>query len=127
MTRGCSRRTNAARVRRSWSRLGTGKISPAGGLTQSRRQRDLCVAAGLTLSVQDTAGSDIAFAAIVHLGQTVPRRNLRCILESRSMVTPVTVPDPIPIHNGLVTAPDAPGLGITPDPDLLGAPVASYS
>lgn len=103
------------------------KISPAGGLTQSRRQRDLCVAAGLTLSVQDTAGSDIAFATIVHLGQAVPRRNLRCILECRSMVTPVTVRQPIPIRNGLVTAPDAAGLGIDPDPDMLGTPVATYS
>jgi L-alanine-DL-glutamate epimerase-like enolase superfamily enzyme len=100
------------------------KISTAGGLTQSRRQRDICVAAGLTLSVQDTIGSDIAFATILHLGQTVPQRNLRCVLECRSMVTPTIVHDPIPIHDGLATAPERPGLGITPDPEALGSPVA---
>ncbi|KAF7589523.1 hypothetical protein BBP40_004188 [Aspergillus hancockii] len=63
------------------------KISRAGGLTRGRRQRDICLAAGYTISVQDTTGSDIAFAAIVHLAQTVPERNLRCILETRDMVT----------------------------------------
>ncbi len=103
------------------------KVSPAGGLTQSRRQRDVCVAAGLTVSVQDTVGSDIAFAAVVHLGQTVPRRNLRCILECRSMVTPTIVENPIPIHHGLATAPESAGLGITPNPAAIGPPIATYS
>src|SRR5262245_64474269 len=42
------------------------KISKNGGLTRCRRQRDMCIAAGLTMSVQETAGSDVAFAAIVH-------------------------------------------------------------
>ena len=48
------------------------KISKAGGLTPGRRHRDICRAAGLTVSVQDTVGSSIAFAAIMHLGATVP-------------------------------------------------------
>ena len=48
------------------------KISKAGGLTRGRRHRDICQAAGMTVSVQDTVGSSIAFAAIVHLGATVP-------------------------------------------------------
>jgi L-alanine-DL-glutamate epimerase-like enolase superfamily enzyme len=56
------------------------KISKNGGLTRGRRHRDICVAAGYTVSIQETMGSDIAFAAIVHLGQTVPAKNLRCLL-----------------------------------------------
>jgi L-alanine-DL-glutamate epimerase-like enolase superfamily enzyme len=44
------------------------KISKNGGLTRGRRHRDICIAAGLTMSVQDTTGSEIAFAAVVHLG-----------------------------------------------------------
>lgn len=48
------------------------KISKNGGLTKGRRHRDICIAAGYTMSVQETTGSNIAFAAIVHLGQTVP-------------------------------------------------------
>ncbi|MFG4879158.1 mandelate racemase/muconate lactonizing enzyme family protein, partial [Acinetobacter baumannii] len=39
------------------------KISKAGGLTHSRRHRDIGLAAGLSLSVQETVGSDIPFAA----------------------------------------------------------------
>lgn len=102
------------------------KISKAGGLTHGRRQRDVCIAAGLTLSVQDTTGSDIAFAAVVHLGQTVPERYLRCVLETREMVSETTVVNPIPLVDGRATAPDGPGLGVTPRLDVLGEPVATY-
>jgi L-alanine-DL-glutamate epimerase-like enolase superfamily enzyme len=43
------------------------KVTKHGWLTKCRRIRDICLAAGYTFSVQDTVGSDIAFAAIVHL------------------------------------------------------------
>lgn len=102
------------------------KISKNGGLTRGRRHRDICLAAGLTLSVQDTAGSDIAFAAIVHLGQTVPRRSLRCVLESRDMVSRRTADGDFPVVGGHVSAPGTPGLGVTPRMDVLGPPVASF-
>lgn len=103
------------------------KISKAGGLTKSRRQRDLCIAAGHTFSVQETTGSDFAFAAMVHLAQTVPERNLRCVLECRDMVTVKTADGAFDIVDGHVTAPATPGLGVTPRLDVLGKPVASYS
>lgn len=102
------------------------KISKAGGLTPARRQRDMCRAAGLTMSVQDTVGSTIAFAGITHMAQTVPARNLRCILDCRDMVTIETAKFNAPVTMGGVIAPDAPGLGITVDRDLLGDPVAVY-
>lgn len=103
------------------------KISKNGGLTRGRRQRDICLAAGYTVSVQETTGSDIAFAAIVHLGQTVPERNLRSVLECRDMVTLKTADGPFEVVNGLVRAPKLPGLGVTPRLDVLGEPVATYS
>lgn len=102
------------------------KISKAGGLTKGRRQRDIALAAGYTISVQETAGSDIAFAAIVHLGQTVPDRVLRCILESRDIVTLKTADGAFETQNGHITAPSTPGLGITPRMDVLGEPIATY-
>ena len=102
------------------------KISKNGGLTRCRRQRDICIAAGLTISVQDTTGSDIAFAAIVQMGQTVPRRLLRSVLESRDMVSLKTAVGDFPVIDGHVVAPAAPGLGITPRLDVLGEPVATY-
>ncbi|MBB5666449.1 L-alanine-DL-glutamate epimerase-like enolase superfamily enzyme [Rhizobium leguminosarum] len=102
------------------------KISKNGGLTRGRRHRDISVAAGYTVSVQETAGSDVAFAAIVHLGQTVPEKNLRCVLECRDIVKLKTADGDFTVRNGRVTAPTAPGLGITPRLEALGAPVASY-
>ncbi|MEH6579560.1 MAG: mandelate racemase/muconate lactonizing enzyme family protein [Amphritea sp.] len=102
------------------------KISKNGGLTRGRRQRDICTAAGLTMSVQETTGSDIAFAAIVHLAQTVRPNLLRSVLECRDMVTRQTATGDFPVIDGRVRAPTAPGLGITPKIDVLGDPVASY-
>ncbi|MGF1527116.1 MAG: mandelate racemase/muconate lactonizing enzyme family protein [Candidatus Competibacterales bacterium] len=98
------------------------KISKAGGLTRSRRHRDICLAAGLTVSVQETVGSTIAFAAIVHLGATVPAPSLRCILDCRDMVTVTTAAFEAPVVEGGVLAPEAPGLGLTVDRTVLGAP-----
>ena len=63
------------------------KIPKADGLARARQQRYICFAAGYALSVKDATGSDIVFAAVVHLAQTVPERNMRSILNSRGMVT----------------------------------------
>ncbi|KIL94433.1 hypothetical protein FAVG1_02997 [Fusarium avenaceum] len=55
------------------------KISKNGGLTKSRRHRDIGISAGYTMSCQETTEYDIAFAATVHLGQAIPGIYLRCI------------------------------------------------
>jgi len=102
------------------------KISKAGGLTHGRRQRDICRAAGLSMSVQDTVGSTIAFAAIAHLGATVPEKLLRCILDCRDMVTLKTADFDAPVVDGGVLVPQAPGLGITVDRVALGTPVSVW-
>ncbi len=103
------------------------KISKNGGLTRCRRQRDICIAAGYTMSVQDTTGSDIAFAAIVHMGQTVPKKFLRCVLECRDMISVKTADGDYVVENGFITAPKSPGLGIKPRMGVLGEAVLSYS
>lgn len=103
------------------------KISKAGGLTRGRRHRDIARAAGLTISVQDTVGSVIAFAGIVHLGATVPERHLRCILDCRDMVTLVTADFDAPVVAGGVLPPRAPGLGLSVRREVLGAPVARWT
>ncbi len=102
------------------------KISKQGGLTATRRQRDICAAAGLAISVQETTGSDIAFAAILHMAQATPADLLRCALDSRAMVARTTAQFDAPVRDGGVTAPEAPGLGIAVDAAALGAPVAVY-
>src|SRR5699024_8219496 len=102
------------------------KISKSGGLTRGRRQRDMCLAAGLPFSVQETAGSVIAFAAIIHLGQTVPPEQLRCVLDLRDMYDVPTADFDAPMVAGGVIAPGTPGLGLCVDRDVLGAPVSCY-
>ncbi|KAF5859977.1 hypothetical protein ETB97_002174 [Aspergillus alliaceus] len=117
------RKTNVPVI---FDELATNDASIAGGLTRGRRQRDICLAAGYTVSVQGTSGSDIAFAAIVHLGQTVPQRSLRYILESRDMVAVKAADGAFEVHNVYVFAPSTPGLGVVPHLDVLGEPVASF-
>jgi L-alanine-DL-glutamate epimerase-like enolase superfamily enzyme len=101
------------------------KVSKAGGLTRARRHRDICLAAGATISVQDTVGSTIAFAAIAHLGATVPERQLRCVLDCRGMVSIETAGFDAPIVGGGVLVPNRPGLGLTVDPD--GEPLETWA
>lgn len=103
------------------------KISPAGGLTPARRQRDIARAAGLTMTVQDTTGSSIAFAAIVQLAATVPARYLRCILNCADMVTTQTADVAVEFVPGGVQPLNAPGLGISVHEGVLGAPVRSWA
>jgi L-alanine-DL-glutamate epimerase-like enolase superfamily enzyme len=102
------------------------KLTKSGGLTRARRQRDMCIAAGYTLSVQDTTGSDIAFAAIVQLAQTVPAKLLRCALDCRSITKMRTASGNYAVIDGAVMAPPEAGLGITPLAEVFDRPVARY-
>ena len=102
------------------------KISKAGGLTPARRQRDMARAAGLTMSVQDTVGSEISFAGILHLGHTVPLRLLSCVLDVRGMVTQKTAELDVQQTPQGVMLGDTPGLGLTVDRSVMGEPIARY-
>jgi L-alanine-DL-glutamate epimerase-like enolase superfamily enzyme len=48
------------------------KISKVGGLTKARLMRDLCIASGIAMTIEDTWGGDIVTAAITHLAQSTP-------------------------------------------------------
>ena len=102
------------------------KVSKSGGLTPGRRQRDMCRAAGLTVSVQDTVGSAIAFAGVAHLGATIPEKLLRCVLNTAEMVSLETATFDIVHRDGGILPPDAPGLGLEVNEDVLGTPVATW-
>jgi cis-L-3-hydroxyproline dehydratase len=99
------------------------KISKAGGLTPGRRHRDICRAAGLVMSVQDTVGSSLAFAAILHLGATVAPGSLRGVLNCEDMVTVKTAALDTVLRPGGILPGPAPGLGATVDRSTIGEPV----
>ncbi len=48
------------------------KISKLGGLTKSKLARDLCVAMGIAMTLEDSWGGDITTAAIAHLAHSTP-------------------------------------------------------
>ena len=99
------------------------KISKLGGLTKIRQARDLCVSMGLAMTLEDTWGGDIATATVAHLAQSTPTEFLFTTTDFNSYVT-VSTADGAPRRvNGRMAASTAPGLGIAPKMDVLGAPV----
>jgi L-alanine-DL-glutamate epimerase-like enolase superfamily enzyme len=102
------------------------KISKVGGLTRARQMRDLCVTLNLPMTIEDSWGGDIITAAIAHLAHSTPEHLRFSATDFNSYVT---------VHNatgapqraaGRMRASDEPGLGIEPDRDVLGKPVAEY-
>jgi L-alanine-DL-glutamate epimerase-like enolase superfamily enzyme len=103
------------------------KISKVGGLTQAKLMRDLCVASGIPMTIEDTWGGDITTAAIAHLARSTPEEFCFSATDFNSYGT-VTIASGAPRRiNGRMTAPDSPGLGVTPDFNILGDTVLSFS
>lgn len=102
------------------------KISKVGGLTKARQMRDLCVSHGIPMTIEDTWGGDITTAAIAHLARSTPAEFTFSATDFNSYGT-VTIAEGAPQRkNGRMTAPETPGLGVTPVFDALGEPVATY-
>lgn len=103
------------------------KISKVGGFTKARLMRDLCVASGIPMTIEDTWGGDITTAAIAHLARSTPEEFCFSATDFNSYGT-VTIAIGAPQRvNGRMTAADRPGLGITPDFNVLGEPVLTIS
>ncbi len=103
------------------------KISKVGGLSKARLMRDLCMAHGIPMTIEDTWGGDITTATIAHLARSTPAEFTFSATDFNSYGT-VTIADGAPLRvNGRMTASERPGLGITPVFDALGDPVARYS
>lgn len=93
------------------------KLSRVGGLTPLRTVRDLCVAHGIPLTIDDTWGGDITAAATVHMGATVPDPFYEGTWisypyqeQAYSCLTP-----PVQPSNGTIPIPSGSGLGVEPD------------
>jgi L-alanine-DL-glutamate epimerase-like enolase superfamily enzyme len=99
------------------------KISKLGGLTRARQARDLCVALGVAMTVEDTWGGDVVTAAIAHLAHSTPPEFLFTATDFNSYVTRGIAEGAPRRAHGRMAAPAAPGLGVTPLRDVLGEPV----
>ena len=99
------------------------KISKLGGLTKTRQARDLCVSMGIAMTLEDSWGGDIATAAIAHLAHSTPTEFLFTTTDFNSYVTVSTAVGAPERVNGRMAASTAPGLGVTPRMEVLGAPI----
>ena len=103
------------------------KISRVGGLTQARKMTDLCVESGIGVWVQEAAGGELAQAATGHLAVSVDPRVLRGAVDLQVYNTETIGQGGPVMEHGHLVVPRTPGLGVVPDPDRLGPPVATYA
>jgi L-alanine-DL-glutamate epimerase-like enolase superfamily enzyme len=102
------------------------KISKVGGLSKAKLIRDLCSSLSIPMTIEDSWGGDIITAAIAHLAHSTPEN---CRFSATDFNSYVTVHNATgaPVRNaGTMAAGNAPGLGVEPNFDSLGKPVATY-
>ena len=97
------------------------KISKFGGLTKARLARDLCVSMGVAMTIEDSWGGDITTAAIAHLAHSTPTEFLFTATDFNSYVTVSTAEGAPQRDYGRMSASSAPGLGVNPRRDIIGA------
>ncbi len=104
------------------------KISKVGGVSKARVIRDLAVAAGLFLNIEDTWGGDITTAAIAHLAQSTDPNHLLCSTDFNSYGPKAIAKTTAVRQGGRMSAPSKePGLGVIPVYEALGKPVFELS
>lgn len=99
------------------------KISRFGGLTRTRQIRDLAVDLGLMVVVEDTGGAEIDTAAIAHLSLSTPEDRRGHTVDFHNWVTISNADGFPPVRDGRMSAPRAPGLGVTPRKESFGPPL----
>jgi len=103
------------------------KLSKFGGISELRRARDLCLHFGTKMCVEDTWGTDIATAAALHVAASSPAQAVLNVCDLSGYVYPRLDPDAPTRSGGRISPPAGPGLGVTPNPAVLGEPVLSLA
>ncbi|QSP94782.1 mandelate racemase [Marinobacter salinisoli] len=91
------------------------KVSKFGGLTRSRVIRDVCVDAGIPMTIEDAWGSGIATAAYAHLAASTPARALLNTTDLHNYNTSQLASGGPQVSDGRMILSDRPGLGVEPD------------
>lgn len=104
------------------------KLNRVGGLTKARRMRDVAMTHGIQMFVMATGGSVLADTEAAHLAQSIPDAFIQACWSCQDMLALDIAPERGPrCEDGYITIDDTPGLGVSPDEDLLGDPVAVYA
>ena len=102
------------------------KMARIGGLTKARRIRDLFVDQGMKVVTECMMGGEIVSAAVSHFAASTPAELLFNTTDLHAYFTePTGTPAP-PTSDGLMYCNDLPGLGVEPDFESLGKPVAIF-
>lgn len=104
------------------------KLNRVGGLTRARQMRDIALAHGIQIFVMATGGSVLADTEAAHLAQSIPEPFRRATWSCQDMLSV----DPAPGRGarniqGELRVDGSPGLGVAPDEDRLGQPIAEYT
>lgn len=103
------------------------KLNRVGGLTKAARMRDIALAHGIDMFVMATGGSVLADCEALQLAATIPDHACHAVWACQDMLTVDIAAGRGPRNqNGHLHLPEAPGLGVHPDEDVLGDPVAVY-
>jgi len=104
------------------------KLNTFGGLSKLRFVCDLGVELGVPMRIENYGGTGILLAAVTHLAQTLPERNVFGLYDYVTPALPL-VRNPLKIVGGRVGLSDdpPPGLGVDINETLLGEPIAVHS
>jgi L-alanine-DL-glutamate epimerase-like enolase superfamily enzyme len=95
------------------------KIGRVGGLTKAKLLRDLGTELGLRFTIEDSWGGDLTTAAVAHLAaSTRPEQLLMASFMNDWTLDHIAGYAPRSV-GGRGSAPEAPGLGVTPDVEAL--------
>ncbi len=103
------------------------KLSNLGGLSKARRVRDYLIENRIPVVAEDTWGGEITSATVAHFAASTPADYLQNTTDLMNYNTRSTGIGGAVSRNGKLYASDAPGLGVTPDFESLGIPVAEYA
>lgn len=103
------------------------KISKVGGLTRAKLMRDLAVALGLRLTIEDAWGGDLVTAAVSHLAASTPPEALFTVSFMNDWTNEHIAGYAPRSRAGRGSAPGEPGLGVEVDTELLGDPLFTAS
>jgi len=104
------------------------KLNRVGGLTKAARMRDVALAHGIDMFVMATGGSVLADTEALQLAATIPDANCHAVWACQDMLTVDVANGEGPRNvEGHLTLPEEPGLGVAPDENILGDPVAVYT
>jgi cis-L-3-hydroxyproline dehydratase len=102
------------------------KISNLGGLSKARVVRDFLVANRISVVCEDTWGGEITTATLAHLAISTPAEFLVNTTDLHSYNAETTGTPAPRTEAGRLFASGLPGLGVEPDYNSLGDPVAVY-